>query len=224
MGDARTVTALQIITVCLYELRDIYGTNYNRTGSHTEMLGYLNRCLDEIHHVLVDEKSELVRTGTGTITTVAGTQSYSLSSNSMGDLLIPHRVWISTYEPMSECEEEDLYDAINTEESGDTSRTIPDAYCIVGDYIWFKDVPDDAYTVNLRYFPNFVPLSATTSTLPFKNLFNNELIEGVKILAKHRNDIGVNVDAVLKDIFRGVAIRVARKRRRRDVSIVPGRW
>lgn len=221
MGDARTVAASAIITSVLYELRDPNGTNYNRDGAYAELLGYINRCLEEIYEILVDERSELIRTGSGTITTVDGTQSYDLSANSMGDLWVPHRVWISEYEPMEMCEEEDLYDAINDEEIGDTARTRPEAYCLVGDYIWFKDVPDDAYTVNLRYFPNFTPLASTAASMPHKNLFNNEVIEGVKVLAKHRNDRGVSIDATLKDIFRIRAMRVERRRRKKTVRIVP---
>ena len=219
MGDARTVAASSIITQALYELRDQPGTNYNSDGAYAELLSYLNRCNEFIYEILVDEDSEMVRTGTGTITTVAGTQSYALSSNNMGDLWIPHRVWISGEDPMDQCEEADLYDAITENEAGGISRAEPEEYCIVGDYIWFKDVPDAAYTVNIRYFPNFIPLSATASNMPYKNLFNNEIIEGIKILSKHRNEIGVQVDAQLKEIFFQRAIRLTRKRNMKRVSI-----
>lgn len=216
MGNARTVLVSDLLTEVTYELRDTGSTNY----SSTELLAYLNRCYDDVYLILVDQESELVRTGTGTITTVDGTQSYALSSNSMGDLLVPHRVWVTNYEPMLLCEEEELYDAINAEEAGDTSRTLPDAYCVVGDYLWFKDVPDDAYTVNVRYFPNFVPV-ASTDNMPLKNLFNNEFKEGIKVLAKHRNQIGVDVDAVLKDIFLSRAMKIVFTRRKRKVSFSP---
>lgn len=217
MGAALSVTAANIITKVLYELRDPSGTNYNKDGAYAELLGYINRCLEWLYEILVGVESELVRTGSGTITTVAGTQSYALSSNSMGDLWFPHRVWISTYQPMDQCEEADIYDAISANEGGQTSRAQPDEYCIIGDYLWFKDVPDAAYTVNVRYFPNFVPLSATTSAMPYKNLFNNEVIEGVKILAKNRNEMSVSIDASLKDIFYQKAMKIVHKRDKRDV-------
>lgn len=216
MGDARTVTVSSFIAEVQTELRDPGGNNY----TSSELIPYLNRCYDEVYQILVDKQAEIVRTGSGTLTTVDGTQSYDLSANSMGDLWVPHRVWITNYEPMDECEEEDLYDAINSEELGDSSRTLPDAYCIVGDYIWFKDVPNDAYTVNIRYFPNFVPVSSSDN-LPLKNLFNNEFKEGIKVLAKNRNHIGVNVDAILKDIFRAGAMKIIYRRRKRNVRIIP---
>ena len=228
MGAAQTYTAANIFTEALYKLRDPNGTNYNLDGEYAELLTYLNSCLRLIHEILIKEDSELVRTGTGTITTVAGTQYYSLADNTMGDLWAVRKlqrnryaIWVSEYEPMTMCEEDDLYDAINNEESGNTSRTRPEEFCIIGDNLWFKDVPDAAYTVNVRYYPNFVPLTATTDAVPYKGLFNNEMVEGVVLLAKHRNEIGVQVDALLKDMMHERAMQVTRRRQKKCVSIVP---
>jgi hypothetical protein len=221
MAAAREVAASTIITQILYELRDPNGTNYNKDSAYAELLGYLNRCNELIYEILVDEDSELVRTGSGSLSTVDGTQSYDLSANTMGDMWVPHRVWISTYDPMEMCEETDLYDAITAEESSDNARTIPEEYCIVGDYIWFRDVPDAAYTVNLRYFPNFVPITGTTSNMPYKNLFNNDIIEGIKLFAKNRNERSFQVEALLKDVFMEKALRITRKRRKQNVGFRP---
>jgi hypothetical protein len=223
MGAAATVAVSTIFERALYELRDPYGTNYNADGAYGEMLGYLDRCNELIYQMLIDEQSELVRTGTGTFDTVAGTQEYDLSANTMGDFWSPHRIWISEYDPMEMCEEGDLYDAINSNEGSSVSRAQPDEFCIIGDYIWFKDVPDDAYTVNLRYFPNYVGLTATTDTMLFKNLFNNEILEGIKILAKNRNEISVQVDAQLKEIFFYRAMQIIRQRRKKRVRFTVGR-
>lgn len=228
MGDARTVAASDIITKVLYELRDPDGNNYNKDGGYAELLGYINRCNELIYEILVDENSELVRTGSGTITTVAGTQNYTLADNDMGDFWLPTRlkhdryaVWISEYEPMQMCEEEDLYDAINANEGSSTSQAMPERFCLIGGDIWFEDVPDAVYTVNLRYFPNFTPLADTDATMPYKNLFNNDIIEGVKLFAKHRNQIGVSIDATLKNMFQQRALRLSRLRRKDPVSITP---
>ena len=228
MGAAASVLISSIITKALYKLRDPNGYNYNKDGAYAEMLGYVNECNELIYEILTDEFSELVGGGTGTITTVAGTQSYDLSSNSMGDFWLPKRlkndtyaVWISEYEPMQMCTEMDTYEAINANEGSSTSRSMPERFCIIGDYLWFEEVPDDAYTVNLRYFPNFVAASAVTAAMPYKNLFNNEVIQGVVLLAKHRNELNVQVDAVLKDIFYDRAMRIMRKRRKTTARIVP---
>lgn len=218
MGAAETVAASALITRIRYELYDNDLTQY----TDAELLAYINKSLEIIHELLIDEESELIRTGTGSFTTTAGTQSYDLSANTMGDLWLPYRVWISEYEPMTVCEEEDLYDAINEEEKGSTGhRTRPEVYCIVGEYMWFEDVPDDTYTVNLKYYPNFVPLASTASNMPLRNLFNQAVIEGVKVLAKHRNEQSVHVDAILKDIFQERALRIMRKRRKQVIKISP---
>jgi hypothetical protein len=102
---------------------------------------------------------------------------------------------------MEEVPDTELYDAINEEERGDIGhRTRPEEYCVIGDYLWFKDVPDDTYQVNVRYFPNFIPLTAGDN-LPFRNLFNQEIAQGVLVCAKNRNELPVQIDVILKDIF-----------------------
>ncbi|MCP4585325.1 hypothetical protein [Pseudoalteromonas sp.] len=223
MAAARDVAASTIITQILYELRDPNGNNYNKDEAYAELLGYINKCNEFVYEILIDEESELILTGSGTVTTVDGTQSYDLSSNSMGDLWFPDKVWITNYDPMTMCEKKDLDPAIQAEEYGDSSRSIPDQYCLIGDYIWFKDVPDDAYTVNVRYFPNFTPLSAVTSYMPYKNLFNNEIIEGVCLYAKRRNELGFQAEAALKSLFMNKALKLMRKRRFNRVGFKPVR-
>jgi len=222
MGAAATVTVANIITKVLYELRDPDGTNYNKDGAYAELLGYVNRCYELIYSILVGRKSELVRTGTGSFTTAAGTQSYSLTDHTMGDFWTMERIWVSGYEPMDECTIDDLHDSINAEERSETAhRTQPYDYCIIGDYIWFKQVPDDAYNVYLRYFPNFVALTATTNAMPFNRIFNNEIIEGVKMLAKNRNEMNLNVDAALRDIFYDKAVKITMQRRKQQAGFIP---
>ena len=219
MGSARTITVANFITQNLYHLRDPNGNNYNKDGAYAELLGYINECNELIYEILTDENSDLICTGTGTVTTVAGTQSYDLSSNSMGDFWLPEKlennryaVWISEYEPMEMCDQNALYDAINANEGTTTSRSQPDRFCIKGDYIWFETVPDDAYTVNFRYFPNFVPLASTSVNMPYKNLFNNQIKEGVILYAKRRNELGIQIEAILQDMFLARALKIARKR------------
>ncbi len=221
MASARTVAASEIITQVLYELRDPNGYVYNKDGAFAELLGYINRCNELIYEILVDKKSELVRTGSGSFFTVAGTQSYLLSDESMGDLWTTEWVWITTKDFMTVCEEWTLEDAITAEEAGDTSRSEPDEYCLIGEYLWFRDVPDDVYTVNLRYYPNFVPISSVSGNMPYKNLFNNDIIEGVKLFAKHRNEKGYQAEAMLKDMFMARAMKVTERRRRVDVGFEP---
>ena len=209
-----------MITDIRYELRD---TTTTYQYEDAELLVYINKVSEIIHQMLIDQESEMVRNGSGTITCVAGTQSYDLDDNSMGDLWVPHRVWVDTKEPMTMCEEWELFDSINLEEDSQTGhRAEPCKYCIIEDYIWFKEVPDDTYTVRFKYYPNYTVLT-TASACPFRHIFNQDIVEGVKIFAKNRNEMDVQIDAVLKDYFEQVAQKVMKRRRFKPVSVSPAK-
>jgi len=218
MGDARTYTAAQLITDLRYELRDEVSGQY----ADAELLSFINKYLEITYEFLIYYESDLVRTGTGTITTAAGTQSYALASNSMGDFWLPHKIWVSEYEEMEMCPEEDIYAALHLEEKSETGhRRRPIKFCLVGDYVWFEQVPDDTYTVNLRYYPNFVVLANVDATIPLKNLFNQQIVEGVKVMAKYRNELNVHFDALLKEIYEDRAMKIMYKRSVRESRITP---
>lgn len=218
MGNLRTYLVSEMITDLRYELRDTV-TTYQYADA--ELTSYINKVSEIIHMMLIDAESEIVRTGTGTITTVAGTQSYDLDDNSMGDLWVPHRVWVDEYEPMTMCEEWELFDGINAEERSETGhRSLPEKYYLEDDDIWFREVPDDAYTVRLKYYPNYT-LVTTTDACPFRHIFNQDIIEGVKILAKNRNEMDVQVDAVLKDYFEGISRKIMKRRQYKKITIRP---
>lgn len=218
MGNLRTYLVSKAITSVRYELSDTVET-YKYEDE--ELLEYFNKASEVLYEILIDKKSEIGLTGSGTITTVAGTQSYDLDDSSMGDLWVPYHVWVDTKKPMKMCEIDDLRDAINLEEDSQTAhRTEPTEYCIWDDDLWFKEVPDDAYTVYLRYYPNYTLLT-TSSSMPFRHIFNQAIIEGVKILAKSRNELDIQVEAILKELFEDAAQKVLRHRTHKPVSFKP---
>jgi len=220
MGALKTYLVSEMITDMRYELRD---TNTTYQYADAELLVYINDISENIHQILIDNESEMVRNGSGTITTVAGTQSYDLGANTMGDLWVPHRVWVDTKEPMTMCEEWELFDSINLEEDSQTGhRAEPWKYCIIEDYIWFKEVPDAAYTVRLKYYPNYVDL-ATSDACPFRHIFNQDIKKGAALLAKNRNEMDVQIDAVLKDFYEQVSQKVMKRRRFKPVSVSPAK-
>jgi len=218
MAAARTVAITDFYQNILYELRDPEGNIYNKDGAYAELARYLRRCCELIHDILLDLESEIILTGTGTIATVDGTQSYDLSANTMGDLVLPEKIWITNYERMEVCERWEIDDAIQQEEISDSSRGVPERYCIIGDYIWFETVPDDAYTVNFRYFPNYTD---PATSMPYKNIFNNDITEGVLLFAKRRNERDMGVEAILKDMFLRRASKIIRRRERKVRRFIP---
>lgn len=205
-------TVAESITQISYELR-------NDAGEFTspELLAYHNRVCEILHFTLVRMESDLVRTGTCSFVTVAGTQSYDLTAASplpaLTDFLIPHRVWVSTYPPMDMCEEIDLYEGINEEEDSQTGhRAQPYSYCILNQTMWFKEVPDAVYTIEVRYFPNFATLAATSADIPHHGLFDQAIAQSVILLAKNRDDQSVSLEGQLMSMIEAEALKVLGRR------------
>ena len=211
------MTVSEFITDISYSLRNDSGEFIN-----DELLTYLNRSYNFLYNILVKQKSEIVQTGSNSFSTIAGTQSYDLTSSGINitDMWVPHRVWVSKYEPMNVCYEEDLYSAINLEEQGSTgSRTRPTDYCLIGNTIWFKQVPNDIYTINLKYFPTFSKLTSTASEMPFLGMFNLALGQAVEMYAKYRNEININLDTQLTQLFNTETLWMLGKRSKKNTRI-----
>lgn len=198
-----------LITNIGYQLR-----NESGDFSDAELLSYINTNCEVLHMVLIGMESELARNGSNSFSTIEGVQNYDLTASGIDitDMWVPHRVWISTYELMEKCQEEDLYPAINNEEDGNIgSRTIPDEYCLVGSELWFKEVPNDIYTVNLKYFPSYSLLSLNDTT-PYLGIFNSKIVEGVLMLAKNRNEMRTDMEATLTYLYELAANVLIKKR------------
>lgn len=220
MGDARTVDASVIISNVQTELRE--NTTTPRDFTNAVLLIYLKKCHGLIHDILVKQKSELVLTGTGSFSTVAGTEGYVLSANSMGDLIVPHTVWVSGSDPMTEGMESGRYQYQRMEEESDTSaRQEPTEWYLEGGNINLMPFPDQAYTVYLKYFPNYVPLTDEDADMPFRNLFNSSIEEGMKLIAKHSHNRSVNIDAALQQIFHDAATDITHDRKKNDARFYP---
>lgn len=217
MGSARTVTAEDIKTRVNLELRNTHQVQF----TEAEVLAYINKWLEFIHQFLIESASDLVRTGTGTITTVEGTELYSLSDNSMGDLLTPYKVWVSGSIPMELVPESDRDEYVMSDETDASGYSEPTTFYIEGEYVGFLPFPDDAYTVKVKYYPEFVPLEDIDATIPYRNLFNLQLEEGAKIIAKNRENYGTSVDAALMELFKDRAKAVIDMRQKQNICLSP---
>ncbi len=160
----------------------------------------------------------MVRTGTGTVATVNGTETYDLSANSMGDLWVPYKVWITGSDPMAQVEEEDRWSYIDSD--GNLSNDEPVEYYLDADhYIGFLDEPDAAYTVNFIYYPNYVYESSDANNVPYRGQFNSSIIEGMKMWARNRSRSPASVEAALLAYFQDMGLKLDRKRRVRQSAI-----
>jgi len=200
-----------------YELRNL-GDEF----TDAELLAYYNKANEILYRTLINMESDWVRTGSDSFTTVEGTQYYNLATDEdIEDIWLLHRVWVSEYEPMDVCAEADLYDAINEEEAGNTGhRCIPTEYCMLGNVLWFKESPDDAYTVHIKYYPSYTDLESTDD-MPYNGMFDMALSQAVIFIAKNRNEMGVNIEAQLTSIFEKTALDLARRRRKAPKQFTP---
>jgi hypothetical protein len=217
MGAARVVTAENIKARVNYELRNTHQHQF----TEPEILAYINKWLEFTHQFLIESASDLVRTGTGSITTEVGTEKYSLVGNNMGDLLTTHKVWVVGSEPMDQCPEDDRDAYVVADETDASGYDEPLSFYLEGDYIGFLPFPDTAYTVNFKYYPEYSPLEDIDSAMPYRNLFNLQIEEGAKILAKNRENYGTNVDAALMEIFKERAKAIVDIRRVKTIAFSP---
>jgi hypothetical protein len=233
MAAARTITISDFIDQINYDLRNTKSVEF----TDAEMLIHINRMFEMIYYILFDMNSELILSSGSTVSTVAGTETYALSSDfaaNISDLWAPYRlegdnyreghcaVYITDsssviYEPLEMVEYAERYSYLI---AGSTSRTRPVSFYIDGDNIGLLPVPDAVYTLTIdKYFPNFTPASAASENMPYKNIFNQAIGNGVKLLAKNRNDDSIAVETELMKIFTDAAKRIVKYRRHRPVQL-----
>ncbi len=216
MGSARSVLVSDLTTLFNYELRN----THEKQWEATETIAYVNKWLEFIHSILTEHESELVKTGSGSFTTSEGVEIYDLTVNAMGDLIAPLTVWLSGIGEIELVEESERMGHVISKEQGNTSYSQPSSYYLEGDNIGLLPFPDSTtYTVKIKYIPDYTAL-IVTSTMPYKNLFNNVLIEGVKIIAKNREEYGTAIDAALMELFQDRAMSIIRKRQKQDNRMV----
>jgi hypothetical protein len=216
MAAAQTYTIQEIIDICNYELRN----QHKRQYTDPEMLEYARKCLELIYQCLVQEKSELIRTGYTNFNTVVGQEVYDLTAipPNAGDFWSPYRLWLDGFES-SELElvnEENRYSYLTSGTNGQ-----PVQFYLEADNIGLLPFPDDVYTVRLKYYPNFVPPATGAVNMPYKNLFNLEVQEGIMMLAQNRESMNSTVHVAMMEIFENRAHEITRDRKTKQISMSP---
>ena len=209
-------TCQEIIDRANFELRN----EHKRQYSDAEMFEYVQKVLEMLYMVLVQDNSELTPVTTTSFQTVTGQEIYDLTSvpPDAADLWKIRRAWLTGYESreVEITEESDRYAYL---QSGGEGR--PVFYYLEGDDIGLLPFPDDAYTVNLKYYPNFVPPATSAVSVPYKNLFNLEIVEAVKVMAKNREGMDFGVDTSLMEMFSNRSFELSKHRRKRKYQIKP---
>lgn len=216
MPAAQTWTCQQLIDRANYELRN----EPKRQYSDAEMFEYVQKVLEMLYMMLVHDNSEIIAVATTSFPTVVSQELYDLTLTppNAADLWTVRRAWITGYEgtEIEMTEEENRYAYL---ESGTEGR--PVFYYLEGDDIGLLPFPDAVYTLNLRYYPNYVPPATAASVVPFKNLFNLEIVEAIKVIAKNREGMDFGVDTSLMEMFSNRAFELNKHRRKRKYQIRP---
>jgi len=231
MAAARTITIETFISQVNYELRNTAEKQYVAA----EMLVLYNKAFELLYGILAGMNSEYVATGSGTFDTVAGTEVYSLTTESMGDLWLPFKVDDDQDDEIFDIYLTDsggtIYPQLPTVEyvdrmsfviSGTTARQRPENFYLFADDIGLLPVPDAIYTVTLpKYIPNFVPAATDAENMPFHNLFNQQIGENIKLMAKNRNNDQIAIEPQMMEIFQDRATEIVTRRRKKAFQLTP---
>lgn len=202
-------TAGDLVARANFELRN----THERMFPRAEMLSYVNRAAEMIHSVLAEAALDLVCTGEGSLTTAAGVGLYDLAAEGMGDLWVPVRV---------ETQRATLRMIPDPSRSERAVSGEPIGYWLEMDRLGLWPTPMAGQVVYVRYVPAFSEIAEGDQT-PFKGLFDAQMVESIKILAKNRNRSGSPVDGQLHEIVHDRALALSRLRRRKDYVMRPAR-
>jgi hypothetical protein len=206
-------TVAELITSIRYPIVDTESNKY--TGA--EILDYINRGYDLIYNRLIQLKSDLVRTST-TQTLTVGDGSYALPSD----------FWAIDFMQISG-EDKVLkqvnYDYILTYTVRFTPYVydVPTVYAIQGGQYYLRPEPDQAYTLNVVYYPSLTDLD-TSDNAPFGGIFNHALKAYAEAMCKYREEKNISIDQNAASAILRSADITARRRDKRLWRVNAYRW
>jgi len=193
-------TVSTLITSARYDLNDTGITDY----TDAELLDYLNRNVYFLDLSLSKHKSDFTH-NTETATTLAdGDDSVAAPSG----LINLRSLWI----------DDDLIDKKSIDYvyqrrkyiSGSTGKP---CYCALQNAnIIFDYEADDDYTPTIHYDKMTGDLESANN-MPYQDLFNQLIRQGVVLMAKNRNEYDVSGDAAIQDFIEQGAFQVIISRR-----------
>lgn len=190
--------------------------------SDTEMLGYVNSAIDYIHGKLIEAQSELaLKYNTAAITTVDGTETYDLPTDFWAvyegdkrDRTGVHLIDGTEYAWLAPCSPSDSIEATGNDESR------PTQFYITSDKLGLLPVPDDAYTIKIRYYFQS-PTVALSGTMPWSGLFNEPIKSFISSRAFARREMTAEGELAIYNELEDKAMRIVSKREGRRPRINP---
>ena len=203
-------TAQTIIDNSLARQMDPHETQW----SDTELLAWLNKGVNYLHQVLINNQIDWAVTDTAAaVTTVDGTELYDLESDFWGmvegdSAKQESGVWLdktTTYAFLTPCDQRESVKFTGADESE------PTQFYLTATQIGLLPVPDDAYTLNYRYYTSPATLLLATD-MPYSGLFNEPLSSFMSSRALTRNGMMTSGEMAIYNELESQALAIARRR------------
>jgi hypothetical protein len=219
-------TVANILTAVSYSIFPDKDQSITTTSepSQTECIQWQNEVCEELLTVCIETKTEIGRT-TASITLADGDDDYTdLASlifspvvmydqdgeqfsgwiektNVRNPLTLTTQAAVIDYDPALESEPVEFYlDGSNN--------------------LIFLPTPDATYTAKIPYYPYHTTLTATTDTVPFKQIFNNVIIESVTMRAQNREEYDLSFELKWFSYIRGQGRKIIFMRKNETVRFV----
>lgn len=138
------------------------------------------------------------------------------------DIWVPYKVWIAGQDPIDLADTSVHNDHLDSD--GDVISGTPSEYYIEGanpDLI-VLDAPDSSYngeTLHIWYYPNWSKPAGESAIIPFRNMFNLQLREMIKMKARNRNAKPANVEAAWMELYQDRAFMMANQGRKQGIQL-----
>lgn len=199
-----------ILTNIRWQLRDSDASLYD---DDSELLLYLNTAVNQLDSILSQINSDRVLTNS--------TLSLGSAANYVAaptGCIVGRHAWIDT----------DFLQKVDPDyimvrrKNLDTSTGQPMYWAHQGANIIFDYTTDQAYSVDFYYDVATTALTASGTTMPYSDVYNDMLIMGTVILAKSPREYTLNAEGVLHDFFMENAMKLEIKRRHSPKRYVVG--
>ena len=203
-------TAQNIIDNSLARQMDTSKTQW----SDPELLALLNKGVDYLHQVLINNQIDWATTSTATtVSTVAATELYDLESDFLGMVEGDSAkgeggVWLdktTSYAFLAPCDQRESVKFTGAD------RGEPTQYYLTATQIGLLAVPDAVYALKYRYYTTPTTL-LVSSTMPYSGLFNEALSSFMSSRALTRNGMMTSGEMAIYNELESQALAIARRR------------
>ena len=203
-------TVATFLTNVRWQLRDADASLYD---DDSELLLYLNTAIAQLDSILSQINSDRVLTNS-TLALGAAANYVAAPTGCM----VGRHAWIST-DFLHKVDPD--YIMVRRKNLGTTTGQ-PMYWAHQGANIIFDYTTDDAYSVDFYYDVATTAITATSTSMPYSDVYNDMLLQGVTILAKSPREYSLNAEGVLHDFFMENAMKREIKRRHSPKKYIVG--